>query len=237
MLAITAQAYYDTENGPVVQAAKKTIETKNVNHALIWTLPEFDTEIKTAYQKTMYVRQLNPEAKELADKNFIETIVRYHNLGQNKPYAGIKKTETQSKIIRLAEKSIETETPQELLNSLNDAQTIGIKTQYKAVKDKKGFDIDNIEAGREYVKAHINYVRYLQKLNDAIQNQASEQNQEQTIILKTEQTKQQTTEQTSNLKQDDLKGQLSFAWAITATLAIIIVVLAIAHAMPKAKKR
>ena len=236
LTAATVQAYYDTEDGPVAAAAKKAIETKNVNHALIWVLPEFGSEIKTAYQKTLYVRQLNPEAKELADKNFIETAVRYHNLGQNKPYTGIKK-QTTDKIIILAEKAIETETQNELLNSLNDAQTMGIKTHYKAVRDKKEFDADDIDAGRQYVQAHINFMKYLQALQDAIQAQASEQNKEQTILLKKEQAEQQETAQADAPEQENLKNQLSFAWAIAATLAIIIVVLAIAHAMPKGKRK
>jgi hypothetical protein len=60
-------AHCDGMDGPVVTAAKKAIETGNVNLVLIWVQRKNEAEIKKAFQKTLAVRKLNPEAKELAE--------------------------------------------------------------------------------------------------------------------------------------------------------------------------
>jgi len=59
-------AHCDTMDGPVVKAAQKALETGNVNLILIWVQKKDETEMKEAFQKTLAVRKLSPEAKELA---------------------------------------------------------------------------------------------------------------------------------------------------------------------------
>lgn len=61
-----APAHCDTMDGPVVKAAQKALETANVNLVLIWVQKKDETEIKKAFQMTLAVRKLNPQAKELA---------------------------------------------------------------------------------------------------------------------------------------------------------------------------
>ena len=63
-------------DGPVVQAAQKALETKNINLILIWIPPENETEIQDIFQKTLNIRELSPEVRELADRLFFETLVR-----------------------------------------------------------------------------------------------------------------------------------------------------------------
>ncbi len=47
-------------------------------------------ETRNGFQKTLTVRKLNPEAKELADMYFFETLVRIHWAGEGEPYTGIQ---------------------------------------------------------------------------------------------------------------------------------------------------
>lgn len=46
----------DTMDGPVVQAAKKALETGNVNLILPWIQKVSETELKNAFQKTIQKR-------------------------------------------------------------------------------------------------------------------------------------------------------------------------------------
>jgi len=76
-------------DGPVIKAAKQALETGDVNPVLIWVLKKDETEIRNAFQKTLAVRKLSPEAKELADMYFFETLVRIHRAGEGEPYTGL----------------------------------------------------------------------------------------------------------------------------------------------------
>jgi hypothetical protein len=84
------EAHCDTMDGPVVQAAQKALETKNINLILIWIPPENETEIQDIFQKTLNIRELSPEVRELADRLFFETLVRLHRAGEGAPFTGLK---------------------------------------------------------------------------------------------------------------------------------------------------
>ena len=83
-------AHCDGLDGPVVKVAQKALETGNVNLVLIWVQKKDEGEVKKAFQKTLAVRKLNPQAKELADMYFFETLVRIHRAGEGEPYTGLK---------------------------------------------------------------------------------------------------------------------------------------------------
>ena len=77
-------------DGPVVQAARKALETGEVKLVLIWVQKQDEGDIKEAFQKTLTVRKLGAAAKELADRYFFETLVRIHRAGEGAPYTGLK---------------------------------------------------------------------------------------------------------------------------------------------------
>ncbi|MHC4687312.1 MAG: DUF6448 family protein [Planctomycetota bacterium] len=64
-------AHCDTMDGPVVKAAKIALEKGDVTPILKWV-------------------SKGPEAKELADMYFFETLVRLHRAGEGAPYTGLK---------------------------------------------------------------------------------------------------------------------------------------------------
>jgi len=71
----TAPAHCDGLDGPVIVDAKEALESGDVNLILIWVQKKDEGKRKKAFQKTLAVRKLNPEAKELADMYFFETLV------------------------------------------------------------------------------------------------------------------------------------------------------------------
>ena len=73
-----------------VKAAQKALEMGNVNLVLIWVQKTDGNEIEKAFQKTLAVRKLNRQAKELGDTYFFETLVRIHRAGEGAPYTGLK---------------------------------------------------------------------------------------------------------------------------------------------------
>src|SRR5687768_12252404 len=70
----SASAHCDTLDGPVVSAARKGLESGNVNLVLVWVQKKDEAEIRNAFQKARSVRKTGGDAKELADTYFFETL-------------------------------------------------------------------------------------------------------------------------------------------------------------------
>ena len=82
MIPASSLAHCDTLEGPVVTDAKKALEKGDVNPVLKWVKKEQEGEIREVFKKTLAVRSKGPEAKELADRYFFETLVRIHRAGE-----------------------------------------------------------------------------------------------------------------------------------------------------------
>ncbi len=160
-----ASAHCDGMDGPVVLAARKALETGNVNLVLIWVRKNDEGEIKNTFQKTLAVRKLGPEAKELADRYFFETLVRIHRAGEGAPYTGLKPAGRDlGPAIPAADKALADGIVEPLAKLLTRTVDEGIRKQFARVKSKKGFNKDDVDAGREYVEAYVSYIHYVESL-------------------------------------------------------------------------
>ncbi len=161
-------AHCDGMDGPVVTAAKKALETGNVNLVLIWVQKKDEGEIKKAFQKTLAVRKLNPEAKELADMYFFETLVRIHRAGEGAPYTGLKPAGRDlGPAIPAADKAIVDGKIEPVIKLLTDKMRDGINEYFKHVMAKKNFKKDDVEAGRKYIEAYVIFIHYVEGLYEA----------------------------------------------------------------------
>jgi len=163
-----AQAHCDSLDGPVVKAARAALTENNVNLVLIWVQPDDDEAIKRAFEQTLAVRKLNPEARELADMYFFETLVRIHRAGEGAPYTGLKPAGTDfGPSIPATDKALESEDVEPVLKLLTDTTEHGVREHFQKTLTKKEFDKDNIEAGRDFVKAYVEYTHYVKRIYDA----------------------------------------------------------------------
>jgi len=161
-------AHCDGMDGPVVTAAKKALETGNVNLVLIWVQKKDEGEIKKAFQKTLAVRKLNPEAKELADMYFFETLVRIHRAGEGAPYTGLKPAGRDlGPAIPATDKAIVDGKIEPVIKLLTDKMRDGINEYFKHVMAKKNFKKDDVEAGRKYIEAYVIFIHYVEGLYEA----------------------------------------------------------------------
>ena len=90
LLVRTASAHCDTEDGPAVLDGRRALEEDNVNIALKWVHPDGEAEVREAYDKARRVRAVGGEAAEVADRWFLETLVRVHRAGEGAGFDGIK---------------------------------------------------------------------------------------------------------------------------------------------------
>ncbi len=161
-------AHCDGMDGPVISAAKQALETEDVNPVLIWVSKKDEAEIRNAFQKTLTVRMLNPEAKGLADMYFFETLVRIHRAGEGEPYTGIQPAGRDlGPVIPAADKAIVDGKLESLYKILTDRIHEGLHEKFKKVMNKKDFKKNDVNAGRDFVGVYVPFLHYVEALYEA----------------------------------------------------------------------
>jgi hypothetical protein len=159
-------AHCDTYSGPVITAAKQALEKGDVTPVLKWVKKEDEEQIKAAFKKALAVRSKGPEAKELADNYFFETLIRIHRAGEGEPYTGLK-NEPVEPIVALSDKALETGNVDSLTAKVAAHIKNGINERFAAALAAKKNADKSVDAGREYVEAYVNYLHYIEGIHTA----------------------------------------------------------------------
>jgi hypothetical protein len=163
-----ALAHCDTYDGPVVKAGEKSLETADLDFALIWVKPEAEAELRAAFKQALGVRKLNADARELADRYFLETLVRLHRAGEGEPFTGIEPKGTDlGPAIPLADAAIKAGSARAVTNLINDATAECVQHRFTRVLAKRKFKPHDVSAGREYVEAYVGFMHYVEGVYDA----------------------------------------------------------------------
>ena len=166
--ATPALAHCDGLDGPVVGAARIALQTGDLNRVLIWVRPDDISEIRRAFNEALANRKLGPQAQELADRYFFETLVRIHRAGEGAPYTGLKPAgRNLGPAIPAADKAVETGSLDELTNLLTAAVRQELHTHFHDVVAKKSFRTDDIAAGREFIESYVTFIHYVEGLYKA----------------------------------------------------------------------
>ena len=152
----------DTMDGPVVTAAKKALETANVNLILSYAPEKAEGEIKKAFERTMVVRkQGNKEARDIADLWFFETVVRLHREGEGAAYTGLKPAGLDwGPVLPKVEKAMEKGYPNEVIEFLSHAVEEQIQDKFKRFLETRNYDENDVPAAREHVEAMLSLELY-----------------------------------------------------------------------------
>lgn len=170
LLSPQAFGHCDTMDGPVVLAAKTALERKEATPVLKWIKKDDEAEIKAAFAKTLAVRLKGPEAREMADRFFFETLVRVHRAGEGAPFAGVKPAGTPLEPpIAEADKALESGAADKLIKLITEEAAAGIRKRFAEAQEKKAHAEHSVEAGREFVAAYVEYVHYVEGLHLATQ--------------------------------------------------------------------
>jgi hypothetical protein len=171
----SASAHCDALDGPVVSAARRALDSGNVNLVLVWVQKNDEAEVRNAFQKARSVRKTGGDAKELADTYFFETLVRVHRAGEGAGYTGLKPAGHIEPAVAAADKAIETGKLQPLGKLVSERMEKGLHGHFDAVIAKKKYSPNDVEAGRAYAGAYVEFVHYAERLYDAAQSLAPEQ--------------------------------------------------------------
>ena len=161
-----AGAHCDTLDGPVVTDAKAALEKGDVTPVLKWVKKAAEDELRTAFLKTLTVRAKGPEAKELADLYFFETLVRLHRAGEGAPYTGLKPAGAVEPIVAASDKALDSGSADGLVNHVGHSVANGIRKRFEGVVEAKKHADESVEAGRAYVAAYVEFVHYVERLDE-----------------------------------------------------------------------
>jgi hypothetical protein len=168
-----ASAHCDTMNGPVVQDAKKALESGNVEPVLKWVTADDEAEVRAAFERTTKVRDTSAEVREMADMYFFETVVRLHRMSEGVGYTGLKPATTVAPAIAAADHALETGSVEALSNLLVHNLQEALAERFAHAYEARAHADHNVEAGRKYVHAYVLFTHLAEEI-DALTKHALE---------------------------------------------------------------
>ena len=165
-LAPPALAHCDSVNGPVITAAKQALEKGDVAPVLKWVPAADEKEIRAAFAKAVAARKSSPQAREVADQWFFETLVRVHRESEGVAYSGIKGADYKPEEgIELADQAIDSGSLTEVQKQIVGTVQSGLQHRFAEVIEAKAHANDSVEAGRAYVQAYVEFIHYVERLH------------------------------------------------------------------------
>ena len=162
----SASAHCDTMEGPTVADGYKAIESGNVNYVLKWVQPKFEKDIKDKFNLIMKMKDLSPEAKEVAEQYFFSELVRVHRAGEGASYDGLKPLGIPvDEVVEAADKSIADGSlapikELHLEGVIPEERMPEIEERFKKVMSLKNYDVNDLESGREYIESYVSFFKY-----------------------------------------------------------------------------
>lgn len=163
----SALAHCDTTGGPVILEARDALDKGDATPVLKWVRKENEAEVKAAFARAVAVRAKGPEARELADRYFLETLVRLHRAGEGAPYTGIKDAPVEP-IVAMADRALADGSADEMTRKIGAHMAVAIKEKFDKVVEARKDKDKSVEAGREFVRAYVAYMHYVEGLHAAI---------------------------------------------------------------------
>jgi len=168
----SGMTHCDTMDGPVIKAAQEALRKGDVTPVLKWVQKKDEAEISNAFRETMAVRTKGPEAQELADRYFFETLVRVHRAGEGAPYTGLKPAGAVDPIIAAADHALERGSAHDVTALVTKEVASGIQGRFAAALETKQHADESVEAGRAFVEAYVPYMHYVEGIYATAQGPA-----------------------------------------------------------------
>lgn len=157
----TAEAHCDTAEGPAVADGRRALESGNINYALKWIPADGEAELRDVFDKALAVRTLGAEAAEVADRLFLETLVRIHRMSEGVGFTGIQGPGALVEPVVVAADRALDDGNLEPLRALVPSDRFGeLTARYQRARALRDFLVDDVAAGRDFIAAYVSYFKY-----------------------------------------------------------------------------
>ena len=175
--SLSAQAHCDTVDGPVARVAYRALETGNVNLVLPFAPAQAEAEITAVFEQAIKVRAKGAESRALADRYFLETVVRLHRQGENAPYTGLKPAgQDFGPVIPAAEDALAKGDSEALVALLTKALQQHVEQRFRHALEARSMPQEprghaEVAPARERVHAELGFVLYAEGLHQALKGE------------------------------------------------------------------
>lgn len=154
-------AHCDTTEGPAVTDGRTALATGNLNHALRWIPADGEAELRDVFGKACTVRTLGTDAAELADRLFLEMMVRLHRAGEGVGFTGIQPAGAQvDPVVAAADEALVRGSDVDLLAMVAPERRAELDERFRAALALRDVDVDDVDAGRRYLAAYVDFVKH-----------------------------------------------------------------------------
>lgn len=156
----TASAHCDTMDGPAVKDGNLALQTGNVNIALKWVHEDGAAELGRIFEQAQAARRLGEDARIVADRWFLENLVRIHRAGEGAPYTGLQPAGSPvDERVRAADEAVATGTLAPLSGLVPQEELPELEKRFAQVIARKDYATDDVAAGRSYLDAYVRFFK------------------------------------------------------------------------------
>jgi hypothetical protein len=162
-----SRAHCDGVEGPVAKAAERALAAGKPDLALAWVHADGEAEVREVFAKAVAVRKLGGDARALADRWFLENLVRVHRASEGAPYTGLKPAGTDfGPVVRAADEAIDTGRGEKLHALLAGKDLHGAHERFEKVRRLRPDAEKSVAQGRAYVAAYVDFVHYVEAIHE-----------------------------------------------------------------------
>lgn len=158
-----AAAHCDTLDGPVIQDARKALESQNVTPVLKWVKQKDEKVVREAFAKAQ--RAKGKKNAVAAENQFFTTLVKIHRAGEGARFTGLKPSGEVEPAITEADKALASGSSDNLMKLVTDAVAAGIQKRYERAMTTYKHKDESVKQGREFVEAYVEYTHYVERLH------------------------------------------------------------------------
>ena len=157
-----ALAHCDTLDGPVIQDARRAIDSKDVTPVLKWVRTQDEKGVKSAFNKVLAAKGKNVES---AEKQFFTTLVKVHRAGEGAPFTGLKPAGAVEPTVAEADKTLADGSADALVKLVTDDVATGLRKRFVHAAETYRHKDESVARGREFVKAYVEFTHYVERLH------------------------------------------------------------------------
>lgn len=157
----TVEAHCDTADGPAVTDGRRALESGDLNLALKWIPASGEDELREVFAKAMAVRSLNADAAYVADRLFLETLIRLHRLTEGVGFTGIQGSGAfVEPVVLEADRALETGDLAPVLALVPEGRRDELTRRFEIARGKQGYAPDDVPAGRDFIASYVSFFKY-----------------------------------------------------------------------------
>ena len=158
---LRASAHCDTMEGPTAQDGLRALDTGNLALALKWVTPAGEEELREVFERARAARDLGPAAREVADRWFVENLVRIHRAGEGAAFLGVQPYGAPvDERVRAADSAIASGDLAPLRGLVPADRWPELEHRFATVLERRDYDESDVDAGRAYIEAYVSFFKY-----------------------------------------------------------------------------